>query len=232
MSLSTSRFFCSLNCSIGGRFEPDELAVAINQPQLIPLLQEFVYEQENPEYIGQIPDILPLFDEKLTVYSSAVATFYSPSDVSGAGGMRSERIRAIDAWRRGPGRYDTVFVETDADALGMRGLDIARVRAFFSFKRSGTMYPCALVEWFTRLDDSPDDRNGMWKVEQEFDDHGLRQTSIIHLDTIVRAAHLLPVYALEEGYVPRRLLHTDSLDHFSTFYVNKYIDHHAFEIAF
>ncbi|OAX31238.1 hypothetical protein K503DRAFT_654751, partial [Rhizopogon vinicolor AM-OR11-026] len=50
------------------------------------------------------------FYEKITLYTSAVATFYAPSDISGIGGMRYERIRAVYTWRNGPGRYDCVFI--------------------------------------------------------------------------------------------------------------------------
>jgi hypothetical protein len=53
---------------------------------------------------------------------------------------------------------------------------------------------------------------------------------IIHLDTIVQTSHLLPVFGEER--VSKTLSFTDTLDTFSGFYINKYADHHAFEIAF
>ncbi|KAH7921240.1 hypothetical protein BV22DRAFT_1019790, partial [Leucogyrophana mollusca] len=53
---------------------------------------------------------------------------------------------------------------------------------------------------------------------------------VIHTDTIYRAAHLIPVYGVE--FVPDNLKFHHSYDAFHTFYVNKYADHHAFEIAF
>jgi hypothetical protein len=124
--------------------------------------------------------------------------------------------------------YNTIFVNTDAAAEGMRGLDVARVRLFFSFSHNSVHYPCALVQWFLRAGDSPNDNTGMWIVEPD-DDDGEAVTSIIHLDTIVRAAHLLPVFGHE--HVSRTLAFTDTLDMFTNFYVNKYIDHHAYEIA-
>lgn len=144
--------------------------------------------------------------------------------------MRCERIRAVDSWRKGPARYDCIFVETDPDAPGMRGLDVARVRLFFSFIYNDIKYPCALVHWFSCVAEPAESDAGMWAVEPEFADDGRRFTSVIHLDTIVRAAHLLPVYG--EGFVSRNHSFTDTLDMFPRFYVNKYIDHHAFEIAF
>ena len=65
---------------------------------------------------------------------SAVAVFYAPSDISGTGGMRKERIRAITTWRGGPGKFDTVFVKDFPDARTISsGLTVSRVKAFFSF---------------------------------------------------------------------------------------------------
>jgi hypothetical protein len=164
------------------------------------------------------------------VYTSAVATFYAPSDISGVGGMRCERIRAVDTWRNGPGRYDCVFINTDDSAKGLLSFNIAHVRLFFSVKHEGTKYPCALVHWYSRVGDSPDDNTGMWVVGPDLLDDGQPFVSVIHLDSIFRAAHLLPVYGHE--FVPTYLTCMQSLDAFHAYYVNKYIDHHAFEIAF
>jgi hypothetical protein len=81
------------------------------------------------------------------------------------------------------------------------------------------------------MGDSPNSNTGMWTVEPDMlDDDGEIFTSIIHLNTIVRAAQLLPVFGHE--FVSRTLSFSDTLDEFTSFYVNKYVDHHAFEIAF
>jgi hypothetical protein len=168
-----------------------------------------------------------MFYGKITIYSSAVATFHAPSDISGIGGMRRERIRAVKSWRNGPGRYDTIFVNTDPSADGMRGLDVARVRLFFSVSHDGIEYPCALVHWFSRVGHAPNDHTGMWVVRQDDDES---PPSIIHLDSIFRAAHLLPTFGRER--VSRTLSFTDTLDRFTRFYVNKFIDHHTFETVF
>ncbi len=53
---------------------------------------------------------------------------------------------------------------------------------------------------------------------------------MIHLDCILRAAHLIGVTGQES--VPKGLKPSDTLDVFPSFFVNKYIDHHAHEIAF
>ena len=69
----------------------------------------------------------------------------------------------------------------------------------------------------------------MWQVELILGSNGECFISVIHLDCIVRAAHLIAVYGNE--VVPESLTLHDSLDTFQSFYVNKFIDHHAFEIA-
>ena len=65
--------------------------------------------------------------------------------------MRRERIRALPSWRNGPSRYDTVLVSTDSQLDGMIGLDVARVRLFFSFTHEDIEYPCALISWYDRV---------------------------------------------------------------------------------
>lgn len=203
------------------------------------LVSRFLYDQLHPHTpLDPQSPLPPTFYRavteprltKISVFTSASATFYAPSDISGIGGMRRERIRASPSWRKGPPRYDCVFVETDSDANGMRGLHAARVRFFFSFRHEEETFPCALVEWFVPVDREPDDLTGMWIVEPEFDSQSVRARSVVHLDTIVRAAHLIPVYGTEA--LPPQFHFSDSLDAFKAYYVNKYVDHHSHEIAF
>ena len=54
--------------------------------------------------------------------------------------------------------------------------------------------------------------------------------SVVHLDTILRNAHLMGVAGGD--YIPLDLKFHNSLDAFQEFYVNKYIDHHSHEIVF
>ena len=121
-------------------------------------------------------------------------------------------------------------METNPDAPGMEGLEIAHVCLFFSLTFQGVKYPCALVHWYSHVGQSADSDMGMWSVQPDVMDDGAPLAAIIHLDTIIRAAHLLPVF--KEGLVPRDLTFSDTLDRFQLFYVNKFIDHHAFEISF
>jgi hypothetical protein len=172
----------------------------------------------------------PKIESKISLHYSATATFFAPSDLSGIGGMRREHIRANPRWRGEEPRNDCVFINADPAKPGMRGMDVARVLNFLSFTHKEKTYPCALVHWFATMDDEPDEETGLWIVEPLFNDQGDRFIAVIHLDCIIRAAHLIGEYG--EDFVPEDMTFHESLDHFNTFYVNKLADHHAFEIAF
>lgn len=166
----------------------------------------------------------------MSVFHSAIATFYAPSDLSGLGGMHSECIQSTPHWRKREARYDTVFLEWDPDIPGMGGLHVGRVFLFFSLCYDGTRYPCALIQWFSTISDGPDEDTGMWIVQPDLDANGQRALEVVHVHSILRGAHLIPIYG--QNRLPLDIHYTDSLDIFQAYYVNKYIDHHAFEIAF
>jgi hypothetical protein len=164
------------------------------------------------------------------VFPSATATFYAPSDQSGIGGMLRERIRAVHSWRGGAARYDCVYVEEDTNQPGFRGLLAARVLLFMSFKHRGVDYPCALVTWFSEIGDEPCPDVGMWMVKPDLDHRGRRVMDIVHIDSILRGAHLIPIFG--DDFVPLHFKYSSSLDSFKAFYINKYADHHSHEIVF
>ncbi len=114
---------------------------------------------------------------------------------------------------------------------GMRGLYIVRVILLFSFKyggrHDGTVYPCALVEWFSVVGDEPDPVTGMWIVEPDLNSDGTREVSVLHLDSLIRSAHLLAVFGDE--LVPTDFHFSYTLTAFRSFYVNHFADHHTNE---
>lgn len=210
-----------------------DLATEINQPHLIEHVRRFLYDQLYPNSNLPSSDIslnaCPSFLGRVSIFLSAVASYYAPSDSSGIGGMHREHIRATSSWRRGPARYDCVFVNSRPELEGMRGLDVVRVLLLFSFPFQGITYPCAFVHWFSTIGEEPDEDTGMWMVQPALTEDGLPEVSVIHLDCVFRAAHLLPIYG--ETRIPDNVSLHNSLDAFVGFYVNKYADHHAFEIA-
>lgn len=212
------------------------LAVKINQPNLSVLIRRFLFDQLNPNYplsSSSLPQSsYPYLDNStiISTYSSALATFYAPSDQSGIGGMHFEHIRATPLWRNGPPRYDCAFVDLDPSLDGLRGLGVVRILQFFSFSFDGVFYPCALVHWFSAVGDEPDEDTGMWIVEKDFDLDGDPSLAILHLDCIFRAAHLIGFYGTQ--ILPKTLRFHNSLDSFDRFFVSKYADHHMFAVAF
>jgi hypothetical protein len=106
--------------------------------------------------------IIFLLLKERSVFPSAISMYYAPSDKSGIRGMFRECIRAVDSWRKGPGRHDTVFLSGDPGKEGFLGLLVARVRLFMSVVHNKVTYPCALVSWFSTVGDLPCPDTGMW----------------------------------------------------------------------
>ncbi|KAJ7715857.1 hypothetical protein B0H14DRAFT_3098876 [Mycena olivaceomarginata] len=194
----------------------------IKAPEFPTLLVDFLHDQlsspDYPNYSDVSDNDLDISEYPIRFNHSAVATFYAPSDPSGIRGMQNMVPRR-----------DCVFVVENQGERGFRGMSVARVQLFFSFTHEGIDYPCTLVGWFKKVGRSPDSETGMWIVEPEMKGH-VRLTTIVHIETLLRGAHLIPVYG--SGYIPTGFRYTYSLDVFKSFHVNKYIDHHANEIAF
>jgi hypothetical protein len=165
---------------------------------------------------------------RVSIFYSALAVYHSPSDISGISGLRRELIRATPSWRKNQPRYDCVFVYSESD--GRRQLDVARVMAFFSFIHDGNLFPCALVHDFLYSSRRPDKDTGLWIVAPKFVEEVQPCLSVINLNRIFRAAHLIPVYKTR-SVIPRSLTMDRTLDEFKRFYINKFIDYHAFRIA-
>lgn len=211
------------------------LGLAIGQPHLPKLVHEFLTAHHRDSGAGYASDqeMFPSFSSlsdlsrmRVHVHHSVACTFFAPSDPCGAGGMHREFIRATRSWWSGPPRYDCALVNTDSKD-GVAGFDIARIRLLFSFKHEGTIYPCALVHWFSRVSNEPDEATGMWIVEPDHFEDGQPFMDVIHIDSIYRAAHLIGVGGDE--FIPEDLTFAESLDYFAAFYVSKFADHHMFE---
>ncbi|KAG5219546.1 C2H2-type domain-containing protein [Salix suchowensis] len=112
-------------------------------------------------------NLLPSLRTPVSVFHSAVATYYAPSDMSGRYGMYCERIRCTPNWCREGPRRDTVFLVEDDDQPGLLGMSVVRLRLLFSFKHVGVTYPCALVDWFDRVGQRPDPNTGLWIVKPD-----------------------------------------------------------------
>jgi len=191
------------------------------------VFSQFLYKHCHPEEQIAPPTIeeCPAFEGTIKVHHSAVATYYSPSDLSGSGGLRREQIRSTPNFHGHPCR-DTVFVVVDDSEPGMEGMEVGRVLLLFSFEYRRKTFSCALINWFVHADERDLD-TGMWVVKPELDRRGEPTLEVIHLDSIARAAHLVPIYG--QSRVPEDFNYHDALDTFNSFFVNHYVDHHAHE---
>ncbi|KAJ7880806.1 hypothetical protein B0H14DRAFT_3082687 [Mycena olivaceomarginata] len=185
------------------------LAAHIQQPQLPALLRRFLQVELHGTPDDNTPptpiEACPVFAGRIIDHHSAIARFYAPSDLGGAGGM---------------------YLLVDAGAAVMRGLVIGRVLLFFSFTFAERSFECALVNWLVPVGDAPDPDTGMWVVELK---HCRRvpMLAIIPVDSIARGAHLIGVY--RTAALPEDFHFSDSLDAFNTYFVNPYADHHMHE---
>ncbi|KAI0352004.1 hypothetical protein OH77DRAFT_1562722 [Trametes cingulata] len=206
--------------------------VGVNE--LPDLIRIFLFHQLNPRSSEPTDAALaldrcpPLGDQPIAVFHSAQAEFHAAGDPTIANDTRRELIRCTPCWRDTAPRFDCIFVNRNSQLPGLLGMDIARVKLFFSFRYRRKLYPCALIHWYARMGSAPDVETGMWIVRPRYLRGGDPVLSVIHLDTIFRAAHLI-------GVSDKRTIQDDeseytSLDRFDRFYVNKYIDHHAFEV--
>ena len=138
----------------------------VDELGLTRLIQEFIHNQFHPHLsMCNIPH-LPPFYKKITIHTSAIATFHAPSDLSGIGSMRYKCIHAISHWTKDPGCFDMLFINAAHDSAesddettsdhGFLGLEVAQAHLFFSFTHNGVKYPCTLVHWFTHVGDMPD----------------------------------------------------------------------------
>ena len=91
-------------------------------------------------------------------------------------------------------------------------------------------YLCALVHWISHTTDTLSDITGMHVIEPDCLPDGQPVTAVVHLNTVFRAAHLLPIFS-DHPALSKHQHHEETLDLFLEFYVNRYIDCHVFEVV-
>ncbi|KIK75116.1 hypothetical protein PAXRUDRAFT_173770 [Paxillus rubicundulus Ve08.2h10] len=147
--------------------------------------------------------------------------------------MHCQYICSCPSWRNGYAQLDCAFVTTNLELEGMLGLDVVICHVypciFFPLHNTEcTYYPCVVVHWFFCLEE-PDSDTGMWIMHPGLNVDNQPNMSITHLNTIYHAAHLIPVYGTQP--IPPEIQPHHSYDIFQAFYINKFTDHHTFEIT-
>ena len=69
----------------------------------------------------------------------------------------------------------------------------------------------------------------MWWVEPDFNTEQDPLYAVIHLDMIIHTADMI---GETDGPLSTAITYIPALDMFNSFYINKYVDHHTYEIAF
>jgi hypothetical protein len=200
-------------------------------PDLLLLVWQFLFDQLNPDeppVVQQPWENLPDIQSNISIFHSACGIFYALSNVSGSHGMHRQIIWSTPSWHQKEAHHDCVLVVEDQDKPGMWGMIVGCVCAFLSFSFNDTVYPCALIDRFKWVGRGPDPITGMWRVWPELRGSQPVQ-AVVHIDTILHNVHLIPVFGT--GHIPLQLHYSQSLDIFSLFYVNKYADHHSFEVV-
>ena len=216
---------------VGYRWPISKAATKLDLPSFQLMVRRYLYDHFYPN--SELPSNLlddvayPEFSGRVSIFYSATATFHSASDISGISGLHRENIHATPSWRNGQPRYDCAFIHPKTNTFKF---NVARILTFFSFVHGGEQFQCALVHQFFCVADGPDEDTGLWIVEPGFTEGGGPQLEIIAIGNIYRAAHLVPVYQSSQ-YVARSLTMHDSLDTFKQFYINKFVDYHAFGIT-
>ena len=102
MSASIWFFFHNIYLDTEQQLTPTDFAAKIELPIFPELIQRFLYDQLYPESHLTSSDVslsaCPAFLGAISLFSSATASFYAPSDPSGIRGIRREQIRATDSW--------------------------------------------------------------------------------------------------------------------------------------
>ena len=176
-------------------------------------------------------------EHPLITYNSAVAMFYVPSDLSGAGGMRKEQIRAVSCWRGGCPQLNTMLLKPNNKYASKPPYnDEPTVNSFSvaSFEYNHASYECALVHDYQVVKPNLDEITGMAIVKRAMRG-GQPRAYVIPLNDILQAVHLIPVFSKlgTSKRIPKKYKHKLTLDDrqlFKLFYVNRFVDHHAFEI--
>ncbi|SRR6266702_714945 len=140
-----------------------------------------------------------------------------------------EVIWAAPSWLRGMPNYDCIFVNSNNKVNGMCGMEVAHAICFFLFRYLGVIYPCALVHRFSHISEKPDEDTGMWMVTPDFNCSRNPILTVIHIDCIIRTVHLVLIFG--NSFISDYITHDNSLDYFKGFYVNRFVDHHTFDIA-
>ncbi|KAF8834531.1 hypothetical protein BDN67DRAFT_992647 [Paxillus ammoniavirescens] len=113
-----------------------------------------------------------------------------------------------------------------SDFSGISGMRQEYIHSCHTWRHGQPRYD--FVHWFI-CSEEPNETTGMWIIRPGFNARNQPDISIIHLDTVYRAAHLILIYGAQN--IPPDIQPHQLYDIFRAYYINKFADHHAFEIV-
>ena len=201
-----------------------DLAGYVGVPHFEALICTFIWDQLHMP-LNELLD----FDPNVNVYTSAVAVYHTPSDICGIHGMAKECIHATPKW----GKFRSLVTIQPSLLLipiflVWEGLTFPEL-SLFSCSNMVTGLTLAhlyihswrsMMSWMSTL--------GCGKFSQT-----LMPMETLYMQWFTSIQSFVqPIWLETDGPLPAAITHITALDMFLSFHVNKYIDHHAYEIAF
>ncbi|KAJ3554372.1 hypothetical protein NP233_g12436 [Leucocoprinus birnbaumii] len=166
---------------------------------LLPTVRRFLYDQLNPdaEIMGMAAelDLYPMIDPFIhaSVYHSAACLIQAPGSkrsLRPRRNMRREYIRASPNWRNTGPRHDCVLVDGDPQNNGFLGFNVGQVH-FFRFEWNEKSYDFAFLQWFGKAQATACPNTVLWMVQPQVNLRKERVCSLVHIDKIYSAVHLI-----------------------------------------
>ncbi|KDQ49877.1 hypothetical protein JAAARDRAFT_142786 [Jaapia argillacea MUCL 33604] len=211
-------------------------------------LSMFVARRRNPSYSAAqtkraaanifIPfRSIPIY-HKIKLWNPDPHDFANAPDIMDV--VHIHRVRKDKRGRPIPARFDTVLVDLGdetSSTIGIEGRRVAQVRVVFRLRPTDlqSLFPnghedvgyLAYVEWFSTFK-SPEPNHLMYKVSRTYKD-GVRVAAIIPVANIRRSILLFPKFG---PTVSREWTQSSVLEEAEDFYVDNYMDSHAFVTVF
>jgi hypothetical protein len=133
--------------------------------------------------------------------------------------------RCTPEWHNTGVRYDNVLVgHPDGPGNGLDRFEVCRLLLLFKFQdrdieENPEQYELAYIQWFRKKSHHKLNQMLMVELTETFD--------VISVESIYHPIHLVPKFEIQDD-IKTTVAHHKTSDDFREFYINSYIDQHAF----
>ena len=134
-------------------------------------------------------------------------------------------VRSTVQWHNSGARRDAVLIgHPDGPVNGLDRFEVCRLHLLFKFQdrditENPEQYELAYIQWFRKKSHHKLNHMVMVELTEAFD--------VILVESIYHPIHLIPKFDIQDNY-KRKMAHREAPDDFQKFYINSYIDRHAF----